>query len=420
MSAIVVNQNPRVKNQILTGEALTAEQRRTYIVLIGLLATLLPFSIDLVLPAFPKIGLDFAASNSAVQFTFTGVTIGFAIGQLIAGPLADSIGRRRPMLILSGAHLVGSLLCFLAPTIEFFFWARLMQGIGGAGAAILMGAVVRDLYTGGPMLTMMARVSLISSLAPIIAPIIGSQIVTVLPWRTIFLFLVIFDTAVWLSAFRFLIETLHRDDRRTSGVKAILLRFKAVLGDRVYVGLLIFSVLQIVALFGYLNTVSFLYQGTYGLTAAQFGLVFSMNSVGLYLGTQLSAKLGRLFSAAWVLICAGALFGLSGVALIFAGLGHATIWVVEPLVMVFIFSFGACIPLLAALSLAQHPNEAGTAASLMGVLNFATTAALSGFYPLLGTGSPLGMGILIAINSSLGVLALFFVMKPKTVPPLQQ
>ena len=420
MSAIVVNQKPRVKNQILTGEALTAEQRRTYIVLIGLLATLLPFSIDLVLPAFPKIGLDFAASNSAVQFTFTGVTIGFAIGQLIAGPLADSIGRRRPMLILSGAHLVGSLLCFLAPTIEFFFWARLMQGIGGAGAAILMGAVVRDLYTGGPMLTMMARVSLISSLAPIIAPIIGSQIVTVLPWRTIFLFLVIFDTAVWLSAFRFLIETLHRDDRRTSGVKAILLRFKAVLGDRIYVGLLIFSVLQIVALFGYLNTVSFLYQGAYGLTAAQFGLVFSMNSVGLYLGTQLSAKLGRLFSAAWVLICAGALFGLAGVALIFAGLSHATIWVVEPLVMVFIFSFGACIPLLAALSLAQHPNEAGTAASLMGVLNFATTAALSGFYPLLGTGSPLGMGILIAINSSLGVLALFFVMKPKTVPPLQQ
>ena len=420
MSAIVVNQKPRVKNQILTGEALTAEQRRTYIVLIGLLATLLPFSIDLVLPAFPKIGLDFAASNSAVQFTFTGVTIGFAIGQLIAGPLADSIGRRRPMLILSGAHLVGSLLCFLAPTIEFFFWARLMQGIGGAGAAILMGAVVRDLYTGGPMLTMMARVSLISSLAPIIAPIIGSQIVTVLPWRTIFLFLVIFDTAVWLSAFRFLIETLHRDDRRTSGVKAILLRFKAVLGDRIYVGLLIFSVLQIVALFGYLNTVSFLYQGAYGLTAAQFGLVFSMNSVGLYLGTQLSAKLGRLFSAAWVLICAGALFGLAGVALIFAGLSHATIWVVEPLVMVFIFSFGACIPLLAALSLAQHPNEAGTAASLMGVLNFATTAALSGFYPLLGTGSPLGMGILIAANMVLGVAALFFVMKPKTVPPLQQ
>jgi MFS transporter, DHA1 family, multidrug resistance protein len=420
VSAIVVNQKPRVKNQILTGEALTSGQRRTYIVLIGLLATLLPFSVDLVLPAFPKIGQDFAASNSAVQFTFTGVTIGFAIGQLIAGPLADSIGRRRPMLILSGAHLVGSLLCFLAPTIELFFWARLLQGIGGAGAAILMGAVVRDLYTGGPMLTMMARVSLISSLAPIIAPIIGSQIVTVLPWRTIFLFLVIFDTAVWLLSFKLLIETLHRDNRRTSGVKLILLRFKAVLGDRIYVGLLIFSVLQIVAIFGYLNTVSFLYQGTYGLTAAQFGLVFSMNSVGLYFGTQLSAKLGRIFSAAWVLICAAILFGFAGIALIFAGLNHSSIWVVEPLVMVFIFSFGACIPLLAALSLAQHPNEAGTAASLMGVLNFATTSALSGFYPLLGTGSPLGMGILIAINASLGVLALFFVMKPKTVPPLQR
>jgi DHA1 family bicyclomycin/chloramphenicol resistance-like MFS transporter len=241
-----------------------------------------------------------------------------------------------------------------------------------------------------------------------------------MPWRTIFIFLVIFDSVVWSLTFKFLIETLHRDNRRDSGVKLILLRFKAVLGDRIYVGLLIFSVLQIVALFGYLNTVSFLYQNTYGLTAAQFGLVFSMNSVGLYLGTQLAAKLGRLFSAAWVLIAAGSLFGLAGVGLILAGLGHASIWVVEPIVMVFIFSFGACIPLLAALSLAQHPNEAGTAASLMGVLNFATTSALSGFYPLLGTGSPLGMGILIAANMVFGVLALFFVMKPKTVPPLQQ
>jgi DHA1 family bicyclomycin/chloramphenicol resistance-like MFS transporter len=145
-----------------------------------------------------------------------------------------------------------------------------------------------------------------------------------------------------------------------------------------------------------------------------------MNSVGLYFGTQLAAKLGRMFSAAWVLVGAGSLFGLAGVGLIFAGLAQASIWVVEPIVFVFIFSFGACIPLLGALSLAQHPSEAGTAASLMGVLNFATTSALSGFYPLLGTGSPLGMGILIAANMVLGVAALFFVMKPKTVPPLQQ
>jgi len=409
VSATVVSAKRSAGNQILTGEMLTSAQRRTYIIIIGLLATLLPFSVDLVLPAFPKIGQDFAASNSAVQFTFTGVTIGFAIGQLIAGPLADSIGRRRPMLILSGLHLVGSLLCFIAPSIDLFFWARLLQGIGGAGAAILMGAIVRDLYTGGPMLTMMARVALISSLAPIVAPIIGSQIVTALPWRTIFAFLVIFDTVIWFLTYKFLIETLHRDNRRTSGIKVVLVRFKAVLGDRIYVGLLIFSVLQIVALFGYLNTVSFLYQGTYGLTAAQFGLVFSMNSVGLYFGTQLSATLG-----------AGSLFGLAGVGLIFAGLAQASIWVVAPIVFVFIFSFGACIPLLGALSLAQHPNEAGTAASLMGVLNFATTSALSGFYPLLGTGSPLGIGILISVNMALGVSALFFVMKPKTVPPLQQ
>ena len=123
------------KHQVLTGENLTAAQRRTYIIVIGLLSTLLPFSVDLVLPAFPRIGQEFAASNSSVQFKFTGVTIGFAIGQLIAGPLADAIGRRRPMLILSALHLTGSLLCFVTPNIDMFFFSRLLQGVGGAGAA---------------------------------------------------------------------------------------------------------------------------------------------------------------------------------------------------------------------------------------------------------------------------------------------
>ena len=128
------------KHQVLTGENLTAAQRRTYIIVIGLLTTLLPFTIDLVLPAFPSIGQDFNAPNSAVQFTFTGVTIGFAIGQLVAGPLADAIGRRRPMLILTALHLTGSLLCIVTPSIDMFFFSRLLQGIGGAGAAVLMGA----------------------------------------------------------------------------------------------------------------------------------------------------------------------------------------------------------------------------------------------------------------------------------------
>ena len=408
------------KHQVLTGESLTAAQRRTYIIVIGLLSTLLPFSVDLVLPAFPRIGQEFAASNSSVQFTFTGVTIGFAIGQLIAGPLADAIGRRRPMLILSALHLTGSLLCFVTPNIDMFFFSRLLQGVGGAGAAVLMGAIVRDLYTGAPMLKMMARVSLISGLAPILAPLIGSQLVTVLPWRDIFLFLAFYGAVVWFCTYRFLIETLHRDNRRSTGVKLVLQRFKAVLGDRIYVGILIYSVLQIVALFGYLNTVSFLYQGIYGLTPALFGLVFASNSVMLYLGTQLGARLGKKYPAQWILIINGILFALAGYGLIFAGIAVAPLFVVEALVMLMLFNFGSTSTLTGALTLAQHPNEAGTAASLIGVLNFTFTSLLSGFYPMLGTNSSFGIGCLIAGCLTLGVLALFFVMKPKTVPALQQ
>jgi DHA1 family bicyclomycin/chloramphenicol resistance-like MFS transporter len=407
------------KHQVLTGENLTAAQRRTYIIVIGLLSTLLPFTIDLVLPAFPSIGRDFNAPNSAVQFTFTGVTIGFAIGQLVAGPLADAIGRRRPMLILSALHLTGSLLCIVTPNIDMFFFSRLLQGVGGAGAAVLMGAIVRDLYTGAPMLKMMGRVALISGLAPILAPLIGSQLVTFLPWRDVFVFLAGYGVLVWLATYRFLIETLHRDNRRSTGVKLVLMRFKAVLGDRIYVGILIYSVLQIVALFGYLNTVSFLYQGTYGLTPAVFGLVFASNSVMLYLGTQLGAKFGKKYPAQWILIINGSLFALAGYGLIFAGLAAAPLIVVEALVMLMLFNFGSTTTLTGALSLAQHPDEAGTAASLIGVLNFTFTSLLSGFYPMLGTGSSFGIGCLIAGCLTLGVLTLFFVMKPNSVPALK-
>ena len=407
------------KNLVLRGEDLTAAQRRTYILVIGLLSTLMPFSVDLVLPAFPLIGEEFNATDSAVQFTFTGVTIGFALGQLIAGPLADAIGRRRPMLILSALHLTGSLMCFIAPTIDLFFFARMMQGVGGAGAAVLMGAIVRDLYSGAPMLKMMARVSLISGLAPIAAPIIGSQLVSVLPWRDIFVFLVIYAGLVWLATYKYLIETLHRDNRRSSGARVVFSRFKAVLGDRIYVGILIFSVLQIVAIFGYLNTVSFLYQDTYGLTPAMFGIVFASNSLVMYFGTQLGAIASRKFPAQWVLITNAFFFALAGVGLAFAGLANAPLIVVELLVMLMLFNFGSSLPLTTALSLAQHPEEAGTAASLMGVLNFAFTSALSGFYPLLGTKSSAGFGFLITGCLTLGLLSLFFVMKPKTVPSLQ-
>ncbi len=408
------------KHQVLDGESLTAAQRRTYIIVIGLLSTLLPFTIDLVLPAFPSIGRDFGASNSAVQFTFTGVTIGFAIGQLVAGPLADAIGRRRPMLIFSALHLTGSLFCFLTPSIDMFFFSRLLQGIGGAGAAVLMGAIVRDLYTGAPMLKMMSRVALISGLAPILAPLIGSQLVTFLPWRDIFVFLAAYGAMVWFATYRYLIETLHRDNRRSSGVKLVLIRFRAVLGDRIYVGILIYSVLQIVALFGYLNTVSFLYQGTYGLTPAMFGIVFASNSVMLYIGTQLGARLGKKYPAQWILIINACLFALAGYGLIFAGLAMAPLFVVEALVMLMLFNFGSTTTITGALSLAQHPNEAGTAASLIGVLNFTFTSLLSGFYPMLGTGSSFGIGCLVAGCLTLGVLTLFFVMKPNSVPALKQ
>ncbi|MTA59019.1 MAG: MFS transporter, partial [Actinobacteria bacterium] len=194
--------------------SITQRERWKYILIIGGLQTLQPFSLDPYLPSGPIIARGFDVPDSMIQLTFSALTLGFAMGQLITGPLSDSIGRRKPMLIGSAAFVIATILVSLAPNLEMFFVARFVQGIAGAAVFVVGNAVVRDLYEGLSLLKVMSRVLLIQALSWFIGPFAGSQLLQFMDWRGVSLVIGSFAVLMLITAIRYLPETLRHEDRR--------------------------------------------------------------------------------------------------------------------------------------------------------------------------------------------------------------
>lgn len=387
--------------------------------MLGLSMCLQPFTIDPYLASYPAIEADFDVTSALIQFSMTGVTLGFAFGQIFAGTLSDSIGRRRPMVAAVSLYAVSAFAMLWASNIETFIALRTLMAIGASAAGVLANAVVRDLYSGKPMMKMLSRVFLVQGLSPILGPIIGAWLSEVVLWREVFGIFAGFGSLIAILAIVFLKETLHAEDRKESAFSGMGQRFRAVLRDRIYIGLLILSVVQTVSLFGYLNVVPFLFRDSgYGLTVGEFGFWFSFNSVMSVIGVQIGARLGARFKAQWMLVAVVATAVAAGFALTLFGLANAPFALAEVALAVLILAFGATIPLIQTLALTPHGHEAGTAASLLGVSNFLVTSLFSPFYTLLPLDNPAPLGLLMGGAYLIGLLSLLFIVRPKTVPDL--
>ena len=399
--------------------SITKQQRLIFILLLGLSMCLQPFTIDPYLASYPAIEKDFDVTSALIQFSMTGVTLGFAFGQIFAGTLSDSIGRRRPMIVAVVLYASAALGMLWATNIETFIALRTIMAIGASAAGVLANAVVRDLYAGKPMMKMLSRVFLVQGLSPILGPIVGAWLSQVVLWREVFGIFAGFGSAVALLAILFLKETLHEDDRKDSAFAGMGERFAAVLRDRIYIGLLIVSVAQTVSLFAYLNVVPFLFrEGGFGLSVEEFGFWFSFNSLMSVVGVQVGARLGARFKAQWVLVAIVATAVASGLAVTILGVIKAPFAFAEIGFAVLILAFGATIPLIQTLALTPHGHEAGTAASLLGVSNFLVTSLFSPIYTLVPLDNAAPLGMMMGGAYLVGLLSLIFIVRPKSVPDL--
>jgi DHA1 family bicyclomycin/chloramphenicol resistance-like MFS transporter len=390
-----------------------------YIFVLGFLLMVQTLVTDMFLPAHPLIATFFEVPDAFVQYSLSAVTLGAAIGFFMAGPLSDSMGRKNPVLLALGIFTFASAGLYVAPGIEAFVVLRFLQGLAAAATAVIAQAIIRDLFVGNAMLKMLSRAWLISGLAPIVSPIIAAQLMLVAPdWRIIPLALAILGLGILLFASRALVETLHKDNRRAKGFDGVSRRFLAVFKDRILVGLVLIGMLQTIALFSYLNIIPFFYQDSLGLTPLEFSLAFSATSFCWFLGIQVGAKLGRMFKAHWVVFGALVLAVIAGTGLYLIGSMEAGIATVIPFMAIFLLSFGMSITPIQTIALQGHGSEAGTAASVLGVMNSVTAAVSAPLYPMIGSATSTGLGIAVVLTHLAAIGVFFFVVRPSSVPAL--
>jgi DHA1 family bicyclomycin/chloramphenicol resistance-like MFS transporter len=395
------------------GDALSRGRRFVYILVLGALVALGPFTIDLYLPAFPRVAAEFGAPDAEVQLTLTATTVGFGLGQLLVGPLSDRVGRRMPLLLATVLHIVASVAVALAPSVPLLIALRVVQGVGAAGGGVVAMAMVRDLFGGQPLIRMLSRLALVTGLAPILAPVIGSQLLRVLDWRGVFWCLAAYGAVILLAAVFLIRETLPVALRHMAGHSTTRQRYGALFHDRVFLGVALIGGMTFSGLFTYLSASPFILQDGYHLNAQEFGLLFGINSLGLVIASQSSSRIMRRFPPSRILVVSLPLILLSAVALILDGVVFASAPLLAVAVPFFVLvtSAGLTFPTVQVLALAGHGREAGTAASLLGAANFGMAGAISPIAGLIEV-TPQHVGLVIAITSAVALFSLWVIVRP--------
>ncbi len=403
------------------GDAIGAGRRVVYIILLGALTALGPFTIDLYLPAFPVLQQDFHTTAAAIQLTLTGTMIGFALGQLIVGPLSDKVGRRRPLLAVTALHVIASVGAALAPDLTLLAVARVLMGMGAAAGGVVAMAIVRDLFGGRRLVVMLSRLALVSGVAPVIAPLIGSALLAVMPWRGIFVVLAVYGFVMLVSAIALVPETLPKARRGAAGGATVLQRYRSVFSDRVFVGVLIIGGMTFSGLFSYLSSSSFLFQEGYGFDAQQYGLLFAVNSLGVVLGVQTASRLAARFGPQWVLAFSTVVLVLASLAIIvFDQLGLG-LWPTMAALLVFMTACGFTFPCVQVLALDRHGAAAGTAASIIGACNFGVAGLISPIVGWIARDAGITATTMASVMvgcAVIGCLSLWLIVRPRTVERL--
>jgi MFS transporter, DHA1 family, multidrug resistance protein len=404
------------ETDLTPGELMSSRQRLSLVLVLGFLIALGPLTIDMYLPSLPTITADLQTTAAAVQLTLTGTLAGLALGQLLVGPVSDAVGRRTPLLFGIGVHILASLLCVIAPNLAVLGALRVLQGLGAAAAAVVAMAIVRDLFTGLPAARLLSRLMLVMGAAPILAPTLGGIVLGWTSWRGVFVVLTLFGVAILTVTALALPETLPAEHRRSGGVAGTIRDYGRLFTDRVYLGLIVVAGLAMAAMFAYVSGSSFVFQQHYGLSQQQFGFVFGAGAIGLITATQLNVRLLRRFRPAQILGTALAGGTIAGVVLlVFTATGFGGLpGVLVPLWLV-LASAGLALPNAPALALSRHGEAAGTAAALLGAVQFGVGALAAPLVGVLGTGA-VAMAIVIAGGMLAASAVLVLVVRPWQLP----
>ncbi|MFI8099687.1 multidrug effflux MFS transporter [Streptomyces sp. NPDC086023] len=386
------------------------------VLILGGLVALTPLSMDMYLPALPEIAGALGTPAATVQLTLTACLAGMALGQLVIGPMSDKWGRRRPLLTGMALYVVATAVCALAPSAELLIGFRLVQGLAGSAGVVIARAVVRDMFDGVAMVRFFSTLMLVSGAAPIVAPLIGGQVLRFSDWRGVFVVLTAVGLVLTVLVWRLLDETLPPERRQAGGVGATLRAVRGLLADRVFTGYTLAGSFAFAVLFSYVSASSFVVQEIYGASAQTFSLLFGLNAIGLITAGQVNGKLlaGRV-SLDKVLAGGLAVITLAATALLLITtgvFGEVGLAPVAGCLFVLMSAQGVVLPNTNSQALLRAPHAAGSASALLGSSSFLVGAVASPLVGIAGEHTAVPMAV-VQVGSALAAVACFvFLCRP--------
>ncbi len=374
---------------------------------LGLFAAIGPLSIDMYLPSFPALAVDLQSSTSVVQLSLTACLLGMALGQLWLGPLSDQRGRRVPLILSLSIYCLSSIICASASSIWMLILLRFIQGMSGAGGMVISRAIVRDLYSGSELTKFFSLLMLINGAAPILAPIVGGQLLQFTSWHGVFIVLGILGLLMVLAAFFGVQETLVTENRSKGGLSQTLRTFKGLLKDRVFMGYVLAQGFVSASMFAYISGSPFVIQTIFGASAQTFSFIFAVNGCGIILASQVTGRLaGRIKEKSLLLIGLGIALsgGLLLILMLAFGVGLPGIL---PALFLVVSSVGVVSTTCFSLAMESQGKTAGSASALLGLMPFILGSIMA---PLVGIGngqSAWPMGIIILSCQIIAVMAYF-------------
>lgn len=374
-----------------------AKSRRLWIAFVlGALSAFGPLSIDMYLPALPKLTEELHTNTSIAQLSLTACLIGLALGQLFVGPLSDVRGRKKPLLIALILYSVASILCAYSTSIWMLIFLRFIQGATGAAGIVISRASVRDMYSGTELTKFFALLMLVNGAAPILAPIAGGQLLHFVTWRGVFFVLFVIGILMWLAVTFGLKETLPRERRSPGGLKQTFSTFHLIITDRQFMGYAFSQGLVSAAMFGYISGSPFVLQDIFGVSPQMFSIIFAINGVGIIIASQLTGRLAGRVSELKLFIIGISLCAIGGVLLLLVVLLDAGLYAVIPSLFIVVSSVGMVGTTSFSLAMQNQSETAGSASAILGLLPFILGAIVAPLVGLGGSHTAVPMAIVIA------------------------
>ena len=393
------------------------------IVVLGGLTAFGPLSMDLYLPAFPALAADLHATQAQVQLTLTADVVGLVVGQVVLGPLSDAWGRRRLLLGATVVCAVASLLCALAPSAAVLTAWRFVQGFSGGGGIVLARAVAADLTSGVAAARLFSLFMTLSSVAPIVAPVLGGVLLAWTgSWPVLFYLLAAINaglaTAIWLVV----PESPPVGERHAGGLRQTGRAFRDLLGDPVFLGYALTVAFAYASLFGYISGSSFALQEHYGLSATQFSAVFALNAAGMVVLGLLNARLVRRYPVRRLLVLGLVSSSVAAAVLVLAVTAGAPLGLVAVLPPLFfvVATRGLVSSNATVLGVERGSRAAGSASAVLGACMFGGGVLVTPLVGLGPEGSPVPMALVVAGGAVAALVATLLLTRVRTGVPAPQ